>query len=172
MVDSLFSTPLVALFLIVDLVGWITMCFFYRKGIDGYLVGSDKNELLVWICLTNVFAEYFGVREIIRGIAMIDVSTKPKPKWCQEYWVRTTSFLNAIALVMLAGSLFLVKSALGENYDENEDREVGNFFRIVATVTTIFLWLRFLTKLKSINIKFATFTTSIVQVSKFIKLYK
>ena len=137
----------------------MTMAFFYRKGVDGYLVGREKNELLVWISLANVFAQYFGVRETIRGITMIDVSQK---KWSIKYWIRTSSLLNAMSLTMLAGSLFLMKSALGD-YEKNGP---STFFRVVATVTSMLLWSSFLTKLKSINIKFATFTTSIVEVSK------
>ena len=195
----MFSDELVAMFLIADLVGWVTMCISYRISINGYLIGRERDELMVWICLTNLLAELCGIREIFRGIAMVDVcrkaqdagnlfcqnqnqsqtakddSTQPGNlsrqnsnqshdfKWRLDCWVRTTSVVNTTALTALAGSLFLAKTALG---DDVEERKASNFFRVVATVTSILLYLRLLTKLKSINIKLATFTTSIVEVSK------
>jgi len=153
--DRLISSPFVATFLFVDMFLLSALIFCFRRGVDGYLLGHDKTTILRWVWAANGIVFYFEIREYGKGIAL----TTMAKSWRSRVFWNFDTFVNIICLFMLICCILQIRCTVPLQEEASQN------MRSLFAITTGLLWMRFLSLMKSINIKLATFVLAIVQVS-------
>jgi hypothetical protein len=136
----------------------LALLFCFRKGVDGFLTGAVKGNILLWLRCANTLSVYNGVREFGKVVALTDFARK----WPQLLWNFGT-IINFISIISVTFCVFYVRISIPS--DESSQQETSQMVRIWFAFTTALLWLRFLRFVKSINSTLATFAMAIVQVS-------
>lgn len=156
--DTMISKPFAVSVVFFDFMFLGLLMLGFRASTNRFLMGATPEAILKWIYVANSGIFYFVVRELGKGITILE-RTRQTRIYLWSFWNITDILSTLFALLSTVAIRF--------HFTRNDlDFDKIDSIRMLLAVTTGFLWLRVLSLLKTINMQLATFVLAILQVSR------